>query len=127
MSDMIDVYLCYRKKYQQQIYPQNLMLHSKLYIRNTSSQLVGLSLLFKCPLMHWCMLPHRERMESVRVFHSGKCKFCQDKPRFGGEGKLKQCCIQIKCKRKERSETTVVSKYLVTVHTPYIIVVYYRR
>lgn len=29
----------------------------------------------------------------------GKCRFCLDKPRFGGRGVLKQCCVQRKCKR----------------------------
>ena len=29
----------------------------------------------------------------------GKCKFCKDKPRFGGPGKLKQSCIKRKCLR----------------------------
>lgn len=27
----------------------------------------------------------------------GMCKFCKDKPRFGGPGRLKQACSQKKC------------------------------
>ena len=29
----------------------------------------------------------------------GMCKFCKDKPRFGGPGRLKQSCIKRKCVR----------------------------
>ena len=29
----------------------------------------------------------------------GKCHYCQDKPKFGGKGVLKQCCLQRRCKR----------------------------
>ncbi len=28
----------------------------------------------------------------------GECNFCQDKPKFGGTGVLKQCCVHRKCK-----------------------------
>ena len=27
----------------------------------------------------------------------GKCKFCKDKPKFGGKGVKKQCCIKQRC------------------------------
>jgi hypothetical protein len=29
----------------------------------------------------------------------GKCKYCSDKVKFGGLGKLKQCCMERACKR----------------------------
>ena len=29
----------------------------------------------------------------------GVCRYCRDKPKFGGKGVLKQCCVQRKCKR----------------------------
>lgn len=29
----------------------------------------------------------------------GKCRFCLDKVKFGGLGKLKQCCKERTCKR----------------------------
>ena len=29
----------------------------------------------------------------------GTCKFCKDKPKFGGRGTLKQCCVKRKCTR----------------------------
>jgi len=38
----------------------------------------------------------------------GKCKFCIDKPKFGGPGK-KKCCIVRKC---ERNVTTMSSTHL---------------
>ena len=28
-----------------------------------------------------------------------KCRYCCDKPKYGGKGVLKQCCILRKCKR----------------------------
>lgn len=28
----------------------------------------------------------------------GKCKYCLDKPKFGGTGRLRQSCIYKKCK-----------------------------
>ena len=27
----------------------------------------------------------------------GECLFCKDKPKFGGKGKKKKCCIRKKC------------------------------
>ena len=27
----------------------------------------------------------------------GKCKYCLDKPKFGGHGTLKQCCAKRRC------------------------------
>ena len=29
----------------------------------------------------------------------GMCKFCEDKPKFGGRGTLKQCCVKRRCIR----------------------------
>ena len=35
----------------------------------------------------------------------GECRFCLDKPKFGGNGVMKQCCLQRKCKRLKPFQT----------------------
>ena len=37
--------------------------------------------------------------EHCTAYDCGKCRFCQDKPNFGGRNILKQCCQQRKCKK----------------------------
>ena len=57
----------------------------------------------------------------------GKCKFCIDKPKFGGPGKKKKCCIVRKC---ERNVTTMSSTHLnegrdISYHVHYMYILYY--
>lgn len=46
----------------------------------------------------------------------GLCKFCLDKKKFGGQGRLKQCCLQKKCEKlsgvssKPHNEAGMVTK-----------------
>ncbi|XP_019857371.1 PREDICTED: DNA (cytosine-5)-methyltransferase PliMCI-like [Amphimedon queenslandica] len=35
--------------------------------------------------------------QGCRSAECGKCKYCLDKPKYGGSGKLRQCCIHKKC------------------------------
>lgn len=37
--------------------------------------------------------------DGCRAKNCGKCRYCQDMPRFGGPGHLKQVCIQRHCMR----------------------------
>ena len=39
----------------------------------------------------------------------GECLFCKDKPKFGGEGKKKQCCVLRKCQALASSTYTLPS------------------
>lgn len=47
------------------------------------------------------------KCDGCRASDCEKCKFCLDKPRFGGNGILKQCCLKKKC------------KHLISAFTPY--------
>ena len=43
--------------------------------------------------------------ENCQQIDCGKCKFCKDKPRFGGPGRLKQSCIKRKCRIMGKSKS----------------------
>ena len=52
----------------------------------------------------WCILVGRRRRcqtcEGCRkTVDCGVCRFCRDKPKFGGRGTLKQACITKRCIR----------------------------
>ena len=36
--------------------------------------------------------------QNCKAVDCGKCRFCLDKKKFGGPGRLKKCCIQRQCK-----------------------------
>ena len=40
----------------------------------------------RCGICHNCTRPE-----------CGECKYCKDKPKYGGPGRLKQCCDRKKC------------------------------
>ena len=42
-----------------------------------------------------------------------KCRFCMDKPKFGGKGVLKQCCISRKCKRLRTDLKGICKTYVI--------------
>ena len=37
--------------------------------------------------------------QNCQTSDCGKCKYCLDKPKFGGSGKLRQCCVNKKCQQ----------------------------
>ena len=37
----------------------------------------------------------------------GKCNYCHDRPKLGGNGLLKQCCIQRRCKMIELADQSM--------------------
>lgn len=42
--------------------------------------------------------------ENCLLADCGECKYCRDKPAFGGPGKLKQACIKRKCLKLTNSK-----------------------
>ena len=40
---------------------------------------------------------HCEVCQGCKSNDCGACKYCKDKPKYSGPGKLKQSCIQLRC------------------------------
>lgn len=48
--------------------------------------------------------------ENCQQVDCGICRFCKDKPRFGGPGRLKQSCIKRKCIRVGKSKPSEIKQ-----------------
>ena len=42
-----------------------------------------------------------DRCEACKNAECGKCRYCVDKPKFGGPNKLKKGCVQRRCTQQQ--------------------------
>ncbi|XP_065893030.1 lysine-specific demethylase 2B-like isoform X2 [Dysidea avara] len=79
--------------------------HAKKEDHTASTSAVNLAGMKCRPTSRRCGL-----CENCLLADCGKCRFCKDKPRFGGPGKLKQACSKKKCLQLAKPKTGSPSK-----------------